>query len=121
VKRYARRKPGMFILVAATAGILAGRLTRALAANAADDAKATTGGSTYGARPTTATPVVTGVGVGTGLGTAAGSSSGLAADEWAAPVTGTGSAGAIDDTPIYAQSATDVPDLEDGDDRSNSV
>jgi len=38
VKSYARRKPGTFILGAAIAGVLIGRLTRALAANAADDA-----------------------------------------------------------------------------------
>ncbi|MFF2632370.1 hypothetical protein ACFVR6_05780 [Microbacterium sp. NPDC058021] len=36
VKRYARRKPGTFIAVAAIAGVVAGRLTRALAANASD-------------------------------------------------------------------------------------
>lgn len=37
VKRYARRKPGTFILAAAIGGIVVGRLTRALAANASDD------------------------------------------------------------------------------------
>lgn len=36
VKRYARRKPGTFIAVAAIAGVVVGRLTRALAANASD-------------------------------------------------------------------------------------
>lgn len=36
VSRYARRKPGTFLLVAAVAGVVAGRLTRALAANASD-------------------------------------------------------------------------------------
>ena len=40
VKRYARRKPGTFILVAAVVGVVAGRLTRALAANASDDKSA---------------------------------------------------------------------------------
>ena len=34
VKRYARRRPGTFILGAAVAGVVVGRLTRALAANA---------------------------------------------------------------------------------------
>jgi len=43
VKRYARRKPGTFILVAAVAGIVVGRLTRALAANASDDKTNTAG------------------------------------------------------------------------------
>ncbi|MCB8044091.1 hypothetical protein JM654_07190 [Microbacterium oxydans] len=39
VKRYARRKPGTFILAAAIGGIVVGRLTRALAANASDEKK----------------------------------------------------------------------------------
>ncbi|MFG6504063.1 hypothetical protein [Microbacterium sp. P05] len=37
VSAYARRKPGTFIAVAALAGLVAGRLTRALADNAADE------------------------------------------------------------------------------------
>jgi hypothetical protein len=37
VKRYARRRPGTFILAAAIGGIVVGRLTRALAANASDE------------------------------------------------------------------------------------
>lgn len=36
VKRYARRKPGTFILAAAIGGVIIGRLTRALAADASD-------------------------------------------------------------------------------------
>lgn len=36
VKRYARRKPGTFILAAAIGGVIIGRLTRALASDAAD-------------------------------------------------------------------------------------
>lgn len=40
VKRYARRKPGTFIAAAAVTGVVVGRLTRALAANASDDAEA---------------------------------------------------------------------------------
>ncbi|WP_313355819.1 hypothetical protein [Microbacterium sp.] len=36
VKRYARRKPGTFILAAAVGGVIIGRLTRALASDAAD-------------------------------------------------------------------------------------
>lgn len=50
VKRYARRKPGVFILAAAVTGIVVGRLTRALAANAADDRASTD------ARPTSPAP-----------------------------------------------------------------
>jgi hypothetical protein len=37
VKRFARRQPGTFILAAAVTGIVVGRLTRALAANASDE------------------------------------------------------------------------------------
>lgn len=47
VKNYARRKPGIFIGGALIVGIVAGRLTRALAANAKDDASADTE-PTYG-------------------------------------------------------------------------
>lgn len=41
VKTYARRKPGTFIAIAALAGLAAGRLTRALADNAADKSGST--------------------------------------------------------------------------------
>ncbi|MFE1665635.1 hypothetical protein [Microbacterium sp. P02] len=37
VKQYARRSPGTFIVAAAVIGVVAGRLTKALTANAADD------------------------------------------------------------------------------------
>ncbi|MFG6477310.1 hypothetical protein ACFXP7_13085 [Microbacterium sp. P06] len=40
VTSYARRKPGTFIAAAALTGLVVGRLTRALADNAADDKKA---------------------------------------------------------------------------------
>jgi uncharacterized protein YjbJ (UPF0337 family) len=40
VKSYARRKPGTFIAVAALAGLAVGRLSRALAENAADEKNA---------------------------------------------------------------------------------
>ncbi|TFC29527.1 hypothetical protein E3O25_04645 [Cryobacterium sp. TMT1-3] len=43
VRSYARRKPGTFIALAAAAGILAGRLTRSVAAESADEAKKTSG------------------------------------------------------------------------------
>jgi hypothetical protein len=39
VKSFARRRPGTFIIGAAVLGVLAGRLTRALASNASDDHK----------------------------------------------------------------------------------
>ncbi|TCC07754.1 hypothetical protein [Kribbella soli] len=37
VRSYARRRPGTFLLVAAAAGVVAGRLTRALASGGADE------------------------------------------------------------------------------------
>lgn len=81
VKGYARRKPGVFILGAAVAGVLVGRLTRALAANASDAASSGNGVT----RTPTAQP-----------------------DAWAppssVPVVAPTAAG-IDETPIYAQSA----------------
>lgn len=40
VKRFARRKPGTFILGAALAGVVIGRLTRALASSASEDTAA---------------------------------------------------------------------------------
>jgi hypothetical protein len=135
VKQYARRKPGTFILLAAAAGVVAGRLTRALASNASDSASGngtqartgaplTTGAGTgagYGTAVGAGYGTGVGTGVGTGLGAESGATSGLAADEWAAPGAGTTGAAGMADTPIYEQSATDVRDLEDGDDRSNSV
>ena len=45
VKSFARRKPGTFIIGAAILGIVAGRLTRALAANASDDHAGSTAAS----------------------------------------------------------------------------
>lgn len=43
VKAFARRQPGMFIGAAAVAGILAGRLTRSLAANAREQTESSDG------------------------------------------------------------------------------
>jgi hypothetical protein len=43
VQRFARNKPGTFLLLAAGAGVLAGRLTRGLAAGATDNSTGTTG------------------------------------------------------------------------------
>lgn len=53
VKRFARRRPAVFILSAAIAGVVVGRLTRALATNAADAKKA----DASGAAAPTAAPV----------------------------------------------------------------
>ncbi|MCS5718728.1 hypothetical protein N1027_11350 [Herbiconiux sp. CPCC 205763] len=45
LKSFARRRPGVFIAGAAVAGVLAGRLTRALASEAKDDSTAAAAGS----------------------------------------------------------------------------
>ncbi|MDL5350679.1 hypothetical protein [Microbacterium sp. zg-YB36] len=58
VKRYARRKPGTFIIGAAIAGVVVGRLTRALAANASDAADARQSAPAAPAAARTAAPVV---------------------------------------------------------------
>ena len=46
VKAFARRKPGMFIAMAAVAGVAAGRLTRALAEGASEEHGAASSGTT---------------------------------------------------------------------------
>ncbi|WJL96929.1 hypothetical protein QSU92_07115 [Microbacterium sp. ET2] len=114
VKRFARRRPGVFILSAAIAGIVVGRLTRALATNAAEakesDAAPATGAPAAAPVPDAApmTPP------------AGGAEEGLSVAE---------------ETPIYAQSAgatpprtapmADAPIMdpytEDGDVRRDSV
>lgn len=96
VKRYARRKPGTFILAAAIGGIVVGRLTRALAANASDDNDAAHVPAPAPAPrqvhpdPSVSVPVVNDAGAG---------------------------------TPLYSQAAASRPDIlgEDGYDRPDTV
>jgi|GEM_PF-1383757 len=66
VKTFARRKPGLFIGGALVAGVLAGRLARALGESAADERSATAG--TSGTVPPPAPVTGTGVGASTGYG-----------------------------------------------------
>jgi len=65
VKTFARRRPGMFLMLAAGAGLVAGRMTRGLKAVAADEAQAQQAGSysEYG----TPTQYGSGVQYGTGI------------------------------------------------------
>jgi ElaB/YqjD/DUF883 family membrane-anchored ribosome-binding protein len=68
VKSFARRKPGLFIGIAAAAGFVAGRLTRALVSNAHDDSGRSgyTGGTTtvdYGYGSTTGSGYASGAGL----------------------------------------------------------
>ncbi|MCR2818440.1 hypothetical protein NQ166_06255 [Microbacterium sp. zg.Y1090] len=86
VKSYARRRPGMFIAGAAILGVVAGRLTRALAANASDDKD-----SAAAAPRVAPSPVV--------------AQTGSVADGTAAPVPPTSTPGHVD-TPLYEQSTT---------------
>ncbi|WP_270367046.1 hypothetical protein [Microbacterium algeriense] len=95
VKRYARRKPGTFILAAAIGGIVVGRLTRALAANASDEKNASSAPVSPPQQvhpdPSVPVPVVNDLGAG--------------------------------GTPVYTQTASSRPDLlgEGGYDRPNAV
>lgn len=94
VKSFARRKPGTFILGALVAGVVVGRLTRALAANASDDQADT---PSIGAVPATEP------------------------EPWDAPAPV--DVAQIDDTPIYAQSTPAFGGrsmTEDGDDRRDT-
>lgn len=95
VKRFARRRPGTFILAAAITGIVVGRLTRALASNASDESNAAT--PRVPAQPDAWTPAST---------------------------AGNGSAASLEETPIYAQTSPAWVDdslREDADDRSDTV
>jgi hypothetical protein len=96
VKRFARRKPGVFILAAAVTGVVVGRLTRALASNASDekDAAPAPVAPPRQVHPDPSVPVPVG----------------SATD---------GTAG----TPLYTRTASTRPEIlgEDGNDRSNTV
>jgi len=98
VKRFARRKPGTFILAAAVAGIVVGRLTRALAANASD-AKDSTSTSTPAPAPREVHP------------------------EPSIPVPVGSMTSDVSATPLYAQTASTRPNIlgEGDDDRSHTV
>lgn len=97
VKRFARRRPGTFILAAVVVGAAAGRLTRALASNASDDSSAATRTPLGRTEP----------------------------DAWAPPTAvGSPAAGGALDTPIYAQSSSDWTEAqgtEDGDVRRDTL
>ena len=99
VKRYARRKPGTFIIGAAIAGIVFGRLTRALAANAAADSEAAAARTNAAAR--TSPPAV---------------------DAWRTPSTPSPAVTIAEgETPLYTRSTAAYGHSEGGrDDRSDS-
>jgi hypothetical protein len=99
VKSFARRKPGTFIIGAAILGVIAGRLTRALASNASDEHTDSAAGMRTSSAPSRA---------------------GLASPAAQAPVTPP----PVEETPVYAQSSAGLgidPRREDvGDVRSDS-
>jgi hypothetical protein len=92
VRGFARRKPGMFLLVAAGAGVIAGRLTRALAAGGSDTSSNPS--SNTGTPARTAMPTHTGMpmsnGSPGGVGLPERPVGGLAGDEYLVPPPGTG-------------------------------
>lgn len=95
VKRFARRKPGTFILGAAVLGVVVGRLTRALATNAADE-HADAANATVPARPV---------------------------GDLSTPRVGVSTLDAREETPIFAQTSPEWADqrTEAGDDRRDTV
>lgn len=99
-KRFARRRPGVFIAIALGAGVVVGRLVRSLAQPSDDDrdmaggASGTMGGTGTG----TGASYGTGVGAGTGAGYGAGVVGGTAvANETIVPGTVAGGTGATPD------------------------
>lgn len=67
VKTFARRRPGLFIAIAAGTGLLAGRLTKAITSDSPS-----TGSSTGGSYPNSASYPSTGSGYAAGLGSTSG-------------------------------------------------
>ncbi len=132
VKAFARRRPGVFIAAGVLAGVVVGRLTRALASNAGESSGGTSGtgfsGGTAGAPP--ALPASGGyAGTGaTGMTGAAGTAGSTGIGTAGTGLDGTGSEGAMAegtgaDAPIYSQSAAryDGTGMETADERSDSL
>lgn len=106
IKGFARRRPGTFILGAAIAGIVVGRLTRALASNASNASDASdSGGRALAASPTSP----------------ASDAAPTATDAWTDSAVGT--AGVDVEAPLYTQATSGRPDIlqEDGDDRRDTL
>lgn len=108
VKSFARRRPGTFIVGAAVLGVVAGRLTRALASNASDD------------QPSAATDQRSLPAYGGSGAPSAYADAGMPTASSARSATQR----TVDDTPVFAQSSAasgaNVPG-EGGDVRSDSV
>lgn len=122
VKSYARRKPGVFIGVAALAGLAVGRLVRALGENAKDEHAASAGTATGVQTPAVPPLPSTTLGVGTATpGTAAPVTTGVVGGSYGAadPLATPGS------TPVYDQSRAAWEETNPAggtrDDRSDTV
>jgi hypothetical protein len=99
VKRYARRRPGVFIAAAAVAGVLVGRLTRALAQGAAESSQRTgSAGMTQG-RGTGMAPGATSPGPGMAPGAAGTAIPGTGAS-------GLPTADTTREAPVYSETAS---------------
>jgi len=131
VKRFARRKPGVFILGAAVAGVVVGRLTRALASVASDEAGSSSSGSSgassagapAGGVTAATVPAQAGVAGGmsgmpqagtvpqtpAGAGAAASGAGAVGAGTAGAGADGVDGVGADEETPIFARTAPGTP------------
>lgn len=104
VKRFARRRPGTFILAAAVVGVVAGRLTRALASATSDEKAASGAPAASASVPPAPAPVEV-------------------RPDPAVPVPVGGSTTGAGSTPLYAQTASGSQDIlgEADHDRSDTV
>ena len=119
VKRFARRSPGLFIAISAGAGLLAGRLTKALVSNAQDEKESAgyTGGTTttdYGYGSTTGS---TGYATGAGLagGYTGGSYSDAPVGSATAPFVAPAGDPVVDETLGYDELGTNIDGTPRGD------
>jgi hypothetical protein len=117
VKRFARRQPGLFIAIAAGAGFVAGRLTKALVANAHDDS-----GSSAGYTGTTTVDYgygSTGSGYASGAGLAGGYTGGSYSDapvgSATAPFVAPAGDPVVDEALGYDELGTDINGTPRGD------
>jgi vacuolar-type H+-ATPase subunit H len=107
VKSFARRKPGMFIAGALLAGVAAGRLTRALAENTADEKAAS---ASTGTGSTVPTPTPGGAGAVGGFGAGTPAPVGTTTASAGAAGVGGYSTGAVNEpTPMYDESRAANP------------
>lgn len=126
VKRYARRRPVVFLTVAALAGVVVGRLTRAVAAGAPDDdvyvrPQLTTGNGSSGYRPP-APAYATGAANGTGATYGTGSAYGTGATGNGMTGSGLTASDGVSSSPQRPRSSASGDEWEvNADDRRDTV